>query len=168
MPAGQPGPGFDDDLWDFTDVVGLPVEMPLSVRRLDFTAIIPRWRLVAKELMLALLAPRHPVVAPLPRAYRTPLHLRTCHARLAELTRLLNWLAEHGLTTLDQVSDDHCHAYLAHRRHAADNNGRPISPRSPTTRRAAAQAVIDLVSYRDLFTSDRLPAQLRPWNGAAP
>jgi integrase len=168
LPAGQPGPRFDDDLWDFTDVAGLPVEMPLSVRRLDFTAIISRWRLVAKELMLALLAPRHPAVTPLPRAYRTPLHLRTCHARLAELARLLNWLTEQGLTTLDQVSDDHCHAYLAHRRHASDNNGRLISPHSPTTRRAAAQAVIDLVHYRDLFTSDRLPAQLRPWNGAAP
>ena len=44
---------------------------PWLHRRFDFTAITdPRWRLVAKELMLAMLAPRHPAVAPLPRAYR--------------------------------------------------------------------------------------------------
>jgi hypothetical protein len=43
---------FEHDLWDFTDVVGLPVDMPLANRRFDFAAIAnPRWRLVAKELM---------------------------------------------------------------------------------------------------------------------
>ena len=52
-------PVFEDDVWDFTDVIGLPVQMALSRRRFDFTAITdPRWRLVAKELILALLAPR--------------------------------------------------------------------------------------------------------------
>ena len=40
--------------------------------------------------------------------------------------------------------------------------------RSPATRRAAAQAVADLVTHRELFTTDRVPAGLRPWGGAAP
>ena len=76
---GTPRPMFDDDLWDFTDVVGLPVQMALYRRRFDFTTITdPRWRLVAKELILALLAPRHDAVVRLPRAYRTPLHLSSC------------------------------------------------------------------------------------------
>src|SRR6266498_3146052 len=110
--------------WDLAEVIGLPVQLRLSARRLDFTAIKePRWQLVAKELMLALLAPRHPAVATLPRAYRTPLHLSTCHLRLGELTRWLNWLTGRGVTDLSQVSDAHCGAYLDHRRHARDDSG---------------------------------------------
>lgn len=72
LPGGTPRPVFDDDLWDFTDVVGLPVQMALYRRRFDFTTITDtRWRLVAKELILALLAPNHNAVVRLPRAYRT-------------------------------------------------------------------------------------------------
>ena len=41
--------------------IGLPVQMALYRRRFDFTAISdPRWRLVVKEYVLALLAPSHP------------------------------------------------------------------------------------------------------------
>ena len=74
LPDSTSRPVFDDDLWDFTDVVGLPVQMALYRRRFDFTTIDdPRWRLVVKELILALLAPNHDAVVRLPRAYRTPL-----------------------------------------------------------------------------------------------
>ena len=56
LPEGTSRPVFDEDLWDFTDVVGLPVQMALYRRRFDFTTITdPRWRLVVKELILALL-----------------------------------------------------------------------------------------------------------------
>jgi hypothetical protein len=79
LPEHVPRPIFEHDLWDFTDVVGLPVDMRLATRRFDFTTIAnPGWRQVAKELVLAMLVPRHPAVAPLPRAYRTALHLRSC------------------------------------------------------------------------------------------
>ena len=85
LPEGTSRPVFDDDLWDFTDVVGLPVQMALYRRRFDFTTIDdPRWRLVVKELILALLAPNHDAVVRLPRAYRTPLHLTSCYNRLYE------------------------------------------------------------------------------------
>jgi hypothetical protein len=85
--------------------------MPPTARRLDFTAITdPRWRLVARELTLALLVPRHEAVAALPRVLRTPLHLRTCHRRLAELATWLNWLTERGLTSLGEVRGEHCEA----------------------------------------------------------
>ena len=64
LPDGARRPAFEHDLWDFTDVVGLPVDMSLANRRLDFSAIAdPGGRLVAKELVLAMLAPRHPAVA---------------------------------------------------------------------------------------------------------
>ena len=41
-----------------------------------------------------------------------------------------------------------------------------MGEQSPGVRRAAAQIIVDLVDYRDLFTADRVPADLRPWGGA--
>lgn len=167
LPRGARRPGFGDDLWDFTDVTGLPASMPLSVRRFDFTAITsPRWRDVAKELIFAMLAPRHEAVALLPRASRTPVHLRTAYGRLVEASRFLNWLAGQGVASLGEVSDRHCEAYLFHRRHVLDEHGAVIGERSPGTRRRAAQVIIDLLNYGELFTGDRPDPGLRPWGGA--
>ena len=149
-------------------MLGLPVQMPRHSRRFDFCAISdPRWRLVAKELILALLAPRHDAVAPLPRAYRTPLHLATANARLIELARLLAWLTDRGVAGLAEVDRDCCQAYLAHRRYLRDEHDVVVGELGPSTRRAAAQIVVDLVNYGELFSADRLPADLRPWAGAS-
>jgi len=158
---------FDHDRWDFTEVIGLPVQMRSCNRRFDFTAIAdPCWRLVAKELMLALLAPRHPAVAPLPRAYRTPLHLNSCVGRLHELVRFFDWLGRRAVTTLADLDDQTCEAYLQFRRYRTDHDGIVVGEQSPATRRVAAQIVVDLVDYHDLFTTDRVRADLRPWGGA--
>ena len=160
LPDGSPRVVFEDDVWDFTHVVGLPHQMPNGRRRFDFTAIAnPTWRLVAKEQIVAMLAPRHEAVAFLPRAYRTPLHLATASGRLAELTRLFTWLTAQGVTGLGQVDTDQCEAYLAHRRYLRDEHGVVVGERSPATRRAAAQAVVDLVNHRDLFSTDRVRAE---------
>ena len=169
LPGGTRRPVFDDDLWDFTAVAGLPNQMSKVSRRFDFTAIASVcWRLVAKEQIMAMLAPRHEAVMTLPRAYRTPLHLLTASGRLAELTRFLNWLTRQGVTSLGDLGTSHCEAYLAHRRYLLDENGHVAGERSPATRRAAAQTVVDLVNHRELFTLDRVPGDLRPWGGAAP
>jgi hypothetical protein len=160
---------FDDDLWDFTQVVGLPRQLSRVSRRFDFAAITSDgWRLVAKELIMAMLAPRHDAVMPLPHAYRTPLHLGTAFGRLAELTRFLNWLASQGTTSLADIDEDRCEAWLAHRRYLLDDEGHVAGERSPATRRAAAQVVADLVTHRELFTKDRVSEGLRPWRGSAP
>ncbi|MFE2729317.1 site-specific integrase [Kitasatospora sp. NPDC059327] len=167
LPKTTCRPLFKDDAWDFTDVVGLPVQLALCTRRFDFTAITdPRWRLVAKELVLAMLAPGHPAVAPLPRAHRTALHLRSCAGRLDELTRFFHWLGERGVPSLQQVDTQICEAYLAHRRYVRDERGTVVGENSPGTRRAAAQVAVDLVNYSELFSADRVPADLRPWGGA--
>jgi hypothetical protein len=169
LPGGVRRPAFEDDLWDFTAVIGLPNQMAKVSRRFDFTAIInPRWRLVGKEQIVAMLAPRHEMVAHLPRGYRTPLHLLTAFGRLAELTRFLNWLTGQRVTDLAEVDGDRCEAYLAHRRYLLDENAEVVGERSPATRRAAAQVVVDLVNHRELFSSDRVREGLRPWGGAAP
>jgi hypothetical protein len=168
LPPGASRPVFEDEEWDFTRVIGLPVQMTPAKRRLDFAAIRDqRWRQVAKELIVAMLAPRHEAVAPLPRAYRTPVHLGTAKGRLDELTRLLNWLPQQGIRSLGDVDGDCCTAWLQHRRNARDEAGIVIGDRSPATRRAAAQVVIDLLNYRELFTADRPRQGLRPWGGAS-
>ncbi|WP_329370967.1 site-specific integrase [Streptomyces sp. NBC_01483] len=167
LPDGCHRSLFEDDVWDFNEVIGLPVQLPICHRHLDFTGIRDlRWRLAAKELLLALLAPRHPAVAPLPRAHRTALHLRSCVGRLDELTRLFQWLGKRSITSLEMLDTRLCEAYLAHRRYVLDEHGAIVGEHSPGTRRAAAQAVVDLVNYRDLFTADRVAATLRPWGGA--
>ncbi|MGP4014558.1 hypothetical protein [Saccharopolyspora sp. 5N708] len=169
LPDGTHRPVFEDVFWDFTAVIGLPNQMSKVSRRFDFTAITnPRWQVVAKEQITAMLAPRHEAVMPLPRAYRTPLHLLTAAARLAELTRFLNWLTDQGVTSLGEVDADRCEAYLAHRRYLLDENGQVVGERSPATRRAAAQTVVDLVNHRELFSGDRVPEDLQPWGDAAP
>ncbi|MGH3926948.1 MAG: hypothetical protein ACRDTT_29455, partial [Pseudonocardiaceae bacterium] len=169
LPDGTHRPVFEDDRWDFTAVIGLPNQMSKVSRRFDFTAITnSHWRIVAKEQIAAMIAPRHEAVMSLPRAYRNPLHLLTAFGRLAELTRFLNWLTKQGVTSLGEVDSDRCEAYLAHRRYLLDENGQVVGERSHATRRAAAQIVVDLVNHRELFSVDRVSEDLRPWGGAAP
>ena len=55
--AGR-GPVFDDDVWDFTAVAHLPAQLLRAAKVWDFTAVTDLgFRLVAKELLFALLAP---------------------------------------------------------------------------------------------------------------
>ncbi|GAA1928810.1 hypothetical protein GCM10009753_73300 [Streptantibioticus ferralitis] len=63
-----------------------------------------------------MLAPGHVSVIPLPRAYRTALHLTTCAGRLGELTRFFAWLGDQRVSGLEQLDTRLCEAYLAHRR----------------------------------------------------
>jgi integrase len=169
LPPGGRRSRFEHDVWDFAEVIGLPVQMQPHARRLEFTPIVnPAWRVVAKELMLALLAPRHEAVATLPRATRTALHLRTCRGRLVQLTAWLNWLDARGVVALGEVRDGHCHAYLAERGQVRDAAGDIVGQFGPPIRRAVAQSVVDLVNYRELFSADRVDRALRPWAGATP
>ena len=100
-----------------------------------------------------MLAPRHEAVALLPRAARIPVHLRTAYARLGEASRFLNWLAGQGVSSLGEVGSHHCETYLFHRRHVLDEHGTVVGERSPGTRRRAAQVIIDLLNYGELFTA---------------
>jgi hypothetical protein len=166
LAGGVRGPVFDDDVWDFADVARLPAQLSRAAKRWDFTAITdPEFRVVAKELLFALLAPRHQAVAALPRAYRVPLAIATCRERLASVTGWLNWLTGQGITSLAQVTQRHCDAYLDHRRHARDERGRPVRERGPASRRETVAAVLDLYSYAELFTVGGYQPGLRPWNG---
>jgi hypothetical protein len=169
LPERALRPLFDDDLWDLSEVIGLPVSLGLQRRRFDFTRIPgARWRLVAKELVMALLAPHHEAVAALPRAYRTPHHVSTCNGRLDEIIRFMAWLPGRGVDRLEDLTSADCDAYHEHRRYPRDDDGITVGERGASTRRLAALIVTDLLNYRELFTTDRVPAGLRPWAGAAP
>ena len=125
----------------------------------DFTAITdPGFRLVAKELLFALLAPQHQAVAALPHAYRVPLAIPTCRERLTSVTSWLNWLTGQGITSLAQVTQQHCDAYLDHRRHARDSRAagagtRPSFAPGNRGRRAGPARLLRIVHLR------RLPAR---------
>ena len=166
LPPGTRRPVFDDDLWDFTQVIGLPVQMPLTEPELQLQGIPgPQWRLVAKELIFAMLAPRHEAVAMLSRAYRAPVHLRTAFGRLERPAFPgLAYRPGHRQPVPDR--HHHCEAYLLHRRYVLDEHGTVVGERSPATRRGAAQVIIDLLNYGELFTADQPDPGLRPWGGA--
>jgi hypothetical protein len=166
LTAGARGAVFDDDVWDFTAVARLPVQLTRAVKRWDFTTITdPGFRLVAKELLFALLAPRHQAVAALPHAYRVPLAIATCQERLTSVTGWLNWLTAQGVTSLAQVTQQHCDAYLDHRRHTRSTDGQPVRERGPSSRRETVAAVLDLHAYAELFTTGGYPPGLCPWHG---
>src|SRR4029077_8424829 len=86
--------------------------------------------------------------------------------RLYEAGRFFGWLDQRGITTLAALGTHLCEEYLAFRRYVIDSHGTVVGEQSPGVRRAAAQIIVDLVDYRDLFTADRVPADLRPWGGA--
>lgn len=157
---------FTDEVWHFAGVEGLPVQMRESITRLDFTSISdPRWRLVAKEYLLARLAPGNEQVAVLPHAYRTPLTLWSCSRRLAETARWLNWLTGQHVSALAQVTQAHCDRYLAQRQLRRDQAGAVIGTLEQSVARVAAAVIIELALYGELFTADRYHERFIPWGG---
>lgn len=165
LQPGSAGPVFDQDVWDFSGVAGLPTYLQLSFRRLDFTAITnPAWRLVAKEHMAALLAPGHERVRRLPGARRHPLTVTTCSQQLDQLTAWLNWLTARGITRLGEVTRAHCHEFAAERSRRTSADGTVIADR-PDARYRALQAASELARYRELYTADRYSPDLRPADG---
>jgi integrase len=165
-PAGRAAM-FDDDIWRFGDVEGISVQMsrPASTR-LDFTAVTdPRWRLAAKEYLFARLAPGHPEIAVLSRAFRVPLTLPSCLKRLAEAARWMNWLTAQQVPSLGDATQDHCDRYLAERRLRTDAAGTVIGAFEESVTRVAAAVIIELASYGELLSADRYRDGFTPWNG---
>ncbi|MFJ7997127.1 site-specific integrase [Streptomyces sp. NPDC096310] len=167
LPPGQAGPVFGQDVWDFSQVTGLPAYMKTADRILDFTSIRnPLWRVVAKEYVAALMLPGHERVRELPKAVRTPHTVQTCNLKLKEAARWLNWLTSRGISRLGDVTEYHCTAYAAERARRLDKGGEVIGQQSPTMARAA-NVVIELAYYQELFSTDRYPADLQPFDGRA-
>lgn len=167
LPPGTAGPVFDDDVWSFADVIGLARYISPNQRVLDFSAITdPRWRRLAKEYIAALLLPGHEAVAVLPQAHRFPLTLQTCGGRLVSLARFLTWLDARGITRLREVSQRECDAYLHHVGNPAGERD-DAAPAVRTAQLPAAQTMLELAMYSELFTDDRYLPGFRPFKGRA-
>jgi hypothetical protein len=170
--TSRPGvsrPCFEDDVWDLRIVQGRPRQAAGSDLVWDFTTVHdPRWRDVVKELMIAFLAPGHPSVATLARAYRCPLAVTTCASRRSMVTEWLNWLTGQNVRSLREVTQEHCERYLSARGQIYDRQARPIRQTSTSRKRGLVVAVADLATYGDLFSSDRYEPGFRPWKGLPP
>jgi hypothetical protein len=154
---GVVGPAFDEEVWDLTQLRESPTQLTPAQKIYDFTAITHApWRVLSRELVIALLAPDRPEVALLPLARREPMNPRTCHRRLVLASQWLNWLTTHGVSSLDQVTQDHCDAYLTHRQ---DQGLRPAGLMATVT------TLKDFGRYNDLFTTDRHSPGFMPWPG---
>jgi hypothetical protein len=163
--SGAPSIAFEQDVWDFTRVIGLPAYLQRSSLILNFASISnPRWRTMAKEFLLALMAPDHERVRTLAQANRTPRTLTTCALKFDALVRWLNWLTEQGVTALHEVTDQLCSAFVMERAQRRNEDGKVVG-RQESVAAATAQTIADVVRYNELFTTDRFPAGLRPFNG---
>ncbi|WP_411099034.1 site-specific integrase [Streptomyces sp. x-45] len=136
---------------------------------MDFSKVRdPRWRVVAEEYVFARLAPDHEAVRELPWAFRHPLAVKTCHGRLSALAEWFNWLTDHGVTSLGDVTQLHCQAYYLHRSDIRNRRGKVLRPASPETRLAAVQSMQEPAFYSALFSTDRFAEGFVPWEGRNP
>lgn len=159
---GSPRPVFDQDLWDLTGLADAPVVMTAHRKILDFTAITnPRWRQVAREYLMARMAPLHPDVATLPQAFRFPLNPNSLWSELKHLALWFNHLTEVGITSLSQVGQHHCDVYLAATSRSAVDPDRLLSPATTVARVRIPQF---LALYAEIL-SDRYQPGFIPWPG---
>jgi hypothetical protein len=157
---------FEDDIWVFTQVIGIPAYVAKCARRLDFSGIInERWKTVAKEYIAAQMAPGHEAVRTLPYANRTVRVVNSLYGELLELVRWLNWLTAQGVGELGEVTEHHC-KFFAQYRATHRPNGKKTHDR-PSVRRAVELTIIGLARYSELFTTDRYHPGLRPFPGQA-
>ncbi|MFI1584678.1 site-specific integrase [Embleya sp. NPDC020630] len=164
LPPGVPRPRFEDDIWDFAQVIGMPAYLSACARRLDFTAIAnPQWKTVAKEYIAAQMTPGHEAVRLLPHASRNAKAIVTIYAELAELVRWLNWLTARGVQRLDDVSAHHCTVFAQYRATHRPNGTK--TPHRPGVHKLVATVILGLAQYGELFSTDRYREDLRPFAG---
>ncbi|TQC41229.1 integrase [Rhodococcus sp. WS4] len=162
LEPGSPRAVFDQPVWDLTGLADAPVVMGAHRKILDFTEIAnPRWALVAREYLLARLAPLHEAVATLPHAYRAPMNPHSLWAELRHLTSWFNSLTDLGVTTLGGVDQRHCDTYLAQvsrRRITPDRDpaGAAVVPK--------IRAVKNLALYAEVLSDCYRPG-FEPWPG---
>ncbi|WP_205328663.1 hypothetical protein [Glycomyces sp. YM15] len=157
---GSPRPRFDQTVWDFTGLAHAPAIMGTHHKVLDFSIITnPHWQSVAREYLMARIAPLHPAVAVLPRAFRTPLSPMSWSSELKHLRDWFNHLTDSGLTRLGQVAQEHCDTFLESVSMSRNTPGQMLTP-------GALTVFIRAVKYLELYSeilSDAYQPEFRPW-----
>jgi hypothetical protein len=102
-------------VWDFNGVVRRPANLAPSAWRLNFSAelAVPYWNLLARELAMIALNPRHPAViaAGLSRKPK-PAAVSTLVRSLTHLRRLARWAGEHQMPPLAAWREDDLRRFI--------------------------------------------------------
>jgi hypothetical protein len=163
---GAPRPVFDADRWELSGLADAHRMVHEHELIWDFTQIVnPAWRTVAKEILLALLAPGHEAVLECSHALRTARSPRTCFTYLGCFTELFNWLTDRGVQSLTEVDQRLCELYLEERSWSAPRPGRE-------RRRLAAYSTVGHIKilqhicwYGELLSADGYRDGFTPWPG---
>ncbi|WP_059211757.1 hypothetical protein [Streptomyces canus] len=106
----------DTGCWDFNGVIYRPVNQDRANSRLRLHCLGPRWNLLARELAMIWLNPRHPAVLAHGIHLRaTPYEVNTIRTRIAHLRALAQFGTDHRLPDdITQWSDEDLHRYVDH------------------------------------------------------
>ena len=124
---------------------------------------------MARQYLIARMAPSHPAVATLPHAIRSPLNPNSLWTALKHLAGWFNhlsayYLTDAGVASLTEVTQDHCDTYLQATAHAADEKGRRLAPATLTMSVRAPQM---LALYAEILDDCYRPG-FSPWAGSSP
>ena len=163
---GATGPLFDWNTWDLTCLADTHRMVKGYELVWEFELILkPAWRVVAKEVVLALLAPTHEAVLECPFAERRLRSPRTSYRFLQRLTEWFNWLTEQGVTELGEVTQEMCETYLEKRSWSIptpDEHSRRLEPET-TSEHVFCMKLVTL--YDDLLSTDGYRPGFTPWPG---
>jgi hypothetical protein len=163
---GSARPVYDNNVWDFCGLADAPHDMAQHEKLWDFSRIDnPLWRPVIKDLLLALLAPHDERVLALAAAFRTARSPRTCYLYQRRLVTWCNWLTDHGVTTLAEVTQAHCEEFLEQHSWSHPIPGQPRRRLARTTASHLAKVIQLLAPYGPLFLTDRYRPGFVPWTG---
>ncbi|MFI6061951.1 hypothetical protein [Streptomyces sp. NPDC051286] len=163
---GATRPRFEQDRWVFSGLADAHRMMSDHEQIWDFTRIVnPRWSIVAKEILLAMLAPQYEAVLECAHAIRTPRSPRTCFNFLQRYTEWFNWLTEQGITALEDVTQEMCERYLEHYSWSVPVPGRPRRRLEPYSTVAHVRILKLIAQYEELLSSDSYETGFVPWKG---
>ncbi|MFJ9901255.1 integrase [Streptomyces sp. NPDC091280] len=143
------------DEWNLNGVLRRPANLHPAGWKMMFAAFDEVWNLLAREMSMISLNPRHPraVTAGI-SAPRRPVSPRTVIAKLGDLRALRAWAAERGLPP-------HPAAWPAHQMHVRVAELR--EELSPSTVVSHVKTIQELHRYGPLLTGGGLPTD--PWPG---
>ncbi|WP_431040772.1 hypothetical protein ACQUSR_01935 [Streptomyces sp. P1-3] len=157
---------FGQDRWELSGLADAHRMVSETELIWDFSEIVnPSWRVVAKEVLLAMLAPRHEAVLECSLALRRVRSPRTCYRYLRQFIDWFNWLTEQGLVTLDGVTQEMCERYLEERHWSLPVPDELQRRLDPGTMRELVSAIQMLALYGDLVSTDSYCAGFAPWKG---
>ncbi|WP_063801649.1 hypothetical protein [Streptomyces curacoi] len=166
LAAGAQRSIFDEDLWILTGLTQRHRTIQDWELAWDFAEILnPAWRVVTKEIVLAVLAPRFEAVLKCPLAGRRVRSPRTANRIRVQLTSWFNWLTGTGIQTLEEVTQTLCEQYLEERSWSVPEPNKPQRRLAPDTLTEIVRCMKLVPLYSELLSTDRHRPGFTPWPG---